>query len=163
MKGFKTTRRCVRHRAFVVRALSSGEKSFIIAIRTLKTRNSGCHVNNLLPEMLMQAPAPFRALSFWYFLCLCLLPFDFDSAAFFLDNFSTRTFILPSVIREHFFFRLSDVSYLFVAGKNGQLMLWNSGGACSWFLRLETDNSVAISPSSIISSEQLPSRMISFD
>ena len=34
MKGFKTTRRCVRHRAFVVRALSSGEKSFIIAIRT---------------------------------------------------------------------------------------------------------------------------------
>ena len=96
-------------------------------------------------------------------LCLCLLPFDFDSAAFFLDNFSTRTFILPSVIREHFFFRLSDVSYLFVAGKNGQLMLWNSGGACSWFLRLETDNSVAISPSSIISSEQLPSRMISFD
>lgn len=64
MKGFKTTRLCVRHRAFVVRALSSGEKSFIIAIRTLKTRNSGCHVNNLLPEMLMQAPAPFRALSF---------------------------------------------------------------------------------------------------
>ena len=36
MKGFKTTRRCVRHRAFVVRALSSGEKSFIIAILTLK-------------------------------------------------------------------------------------------------------------------------------
>lgn len=66
MKGFKTTRRCVRHRAFVVRALSSGEKSFIIAIRTLKTRNSGCHVNNLLPEMLMQAPAPFRALSYCY-------------------------------------------------------------------------------------------------
>ena len=94
---------------------------------------------------------------------ICLLPFDFDSAAFFLDNFSTRTFILPSVIREHFFFRLPDVNYLFVADKNWQPMLWNSGGACSWFLRLETDNSVAISLSSIISSEQLPSRMISFD